>query len=130
MQVLANLTSIPQATTSLVLKSSLLSWIEMQLLEAVREAETTQWLKIFENIIVVVDPGKLENASVGGWRRTLVRCMQLVMDRWKTRCKLLSSSFSFPFSHEIPVYSDRLENTSLGFEGDFETCSSSGSTTT
>jgi nucleolar pre-ribosomal-associated protein 1 len=67
----------------------------MQLLEGVREAETIQWFKTFENIIVVVDPVKLENASVGGWRRTLVRCMQLVVNGWKTRCKLLSSSFTF-----------------------------------
>ncbi|KAG2045770.1 hypothetical protein BDR06DRAFT_1015311 [Suillus hirtellus] len=48
LEVLANLTSNVQAATSLVLKSSLLSWIEMQVQLPHINEDTLAWLKILE----------------------------------------------------------------------------------
>ena len=64
-KVLANLTCIAQATNSL-LKSSLLSWIEVQLLHST--TESVVWIsKMLENILIVVD--KIDASSTNGeWR--------------------------------------------------------------
>ncbi|KAK0455710.1 ribosome 60S biogenesis N-terminal-domain-containing protein [Desarmillaria tabescens] len=79
LEVLANLTCIPQATTSLVLKSGLHCWIEMQLLNLV-EDESIAWLKIIENIICCSDAKKLETATSGQWRWIIGRCMSLLLN--------------------------------------------------
>ncbi|KAK0205877.1 ribosome 60S biogenesis N-terminal-domain-containing protein [Desarmillaria ectypa] len=79
LEVLANLTCIPQATTSLVLKSGLHCWIEMQLLNLV-EDESVAWLKIIENIICCSDTKKLETATSGQWRWIIGRCMSLLLN--------------------------------------------------
>ena len=63
--------------TSLILKSGLLSWIEMTLL-APRENEGLLWLKVLENILDVVDPIKLESATGGEWRAAVGRCITLL----------------------------------------------------
>lgn len=81
-QVLANLTCIRQATTSLTLKSGLLSWIEMQLQLFVFEKEDTiAWLKIIENILCIVKPEKVESATFGEWRSIIGRCLALLFRR-------------------------------------------------
>lgn len=77
-QVLANLTCNTQATTSLILKSSLLIWIEMQLKFTGRD-EGIAWVKVLENIITVVDPLKLEASTNGEWRDALCRCLTLLV---------------------------------------------------
>ncbi|KAK0490295.1 ribosome 60S biogenesis N-terminal-domain-containing protein [Armillaria novae-zelandiae] len=79
LEVLANLTCIPQATTSLVLKSGLHCWIEMQLLNLV-EDESIAWLKIIENIICCSDTKKLETATNGQWRWIIGRCVSLLLN--------------------------------------------------
>jgi len=79
-QVLANLTCNAQATTSLILKSSVLTWIEMQL-KSVRDSEIIGWVKIMENIMTVVDPAKLEASTGGEWRSAICRCMFLLLPR-------------------------------------------------
>jgi len=78
LEVLANLTCNTQATTSLILKSSLLTWIEMQLRSATSN-EAIAWVKVLENIIIVVDPMKLEGFTRGGWRSALWRCLFLLV---------------------------------------------------
>ncbi|KDQ65157.1 hypothetical protein JAAARDRAFT_75487 [Jaapia argillacea MUCL 33604] len=80
LEVLANITCHRQAATSLVLKSALISWIEMQLLQGVREGECVPWLKILDNIIAVVDHAKVESATNGEWRSALCRCLIALLD--------------------------------------------------
>ncbi|KAF7433677.1 hypothetical protein PC9H_005640 [Pleurotus ostreatus] len=79
LEVLANITCNVQATTSLVLKSALLSWIEMQV-SSCRNLETIAWIKILENIMVIVDPSKVESATGGAWREAILRCLLTLLD--------------------------------------------------
>ena len=76
-KVLLNLMNSRRITTSLILKSGLLSWIEMALL-APRENEGLLWLRILENIVDIVDPVKLESATGGEWRAAIGRCITLL----------------------------------------------------
>ena len=73
-QILANLTCNPQACTSLVLKSSLLSWIEMQMRDNLGK-ESMAWLRILENVLVVTDTSKLSRATGDQWCSTICRCL-------------------------------------------------------
>lgn len=84
LQVLANLTCITEATMSLLLKSNLLSWVEMQLLTP-QEDEGLAWLKILENILVISRSEKLEASTAGEWRACLARCLILLLDACKAR---------------------------------------------
>jgi len=77
LEILLNLTNSQRITTSLVLKSGLLSWIEMMLLSP-REDDCLLWLRILENIIDVVDPMRLESSTGGEWRAAVGRCMTSV----------------------------------------------------
>jgi nucleolar pre-ribosomal-associated protein 1 len=77
-QVLMNLTCIPVAATFLVLQSSLLSWIESQLLE-LRADETIRWSRILENLVITVDYTKLDSSMGSGWRAALCNCLMLVL---------------------------------------------------
>ncbi|KII96154.1 hypothetical protein PLICRDRAFT_151289 [Plicaturopsis crispa FD-325 SS-3] len=94
--VLANLTCNIQATTSLILKSSLLTWIEMQL-QTVKNNEGIAWVRILENIVVIVDPGKMESSIQGAWRSSLCRCLSLLLD------DETSSSSTAIFALAVPV---------------------------
>lgn len=78
-KVLANLTCNAQAANSLVLKSALLSWIEVQLLHST--AGSIAWIKILENILVVVDSKKIEASTNGEWRSTISRCLERLLDQ-------------------------------------------------
>ncbi|KAJ7780624.1 ribosome 60S biogenesis N-terminal-domain-containing protein [Mycena maculata] len=77
LEVLANLTCNQQATTSLILKSSLLHWIEMQLL--ISTAEAVAWIKILENILLIVEAEKMESSTGGEWRFVICRCLSLIL---------------------------------------------------
>ncbi|KAG0699762.1 hypothetical protein DFH29DRAFT_990668 [Suillus ampliporus] len=79
LEVLANLTCNVPATTSLVLKSSLLSWIEMQVQLPQNTEDSLAWLKILENILVTANTVKLQRATNGQWRDALSRCLSLVL---------------------------------------------------
>ena len=73
-QILLNLTNSRRIATSLVLKSGLLSWIEMMLLVP-RDDEVLSWMKVLENILDVVDPAKMESSTGGEWRAAIGRCV-------------------------------------------------------
>lgn len=77
-QMLANLTCNPQACTSLVLKSSLLSWIEMQVVDSPGK-ESMAWLRILENVLVVADTSKLTRATGDQWCSTVCRCLSSLL---------------------------------------------------
>ncbi|TFY53062.1 hypothetical protein EVJ58_g9659 [Rhodofomes roseus] len=70
LEVLANITCNARATTSLVLKSALLPWIEMQMRSMIQD-DPLAWTKILANIVSVVDPFKIEAATSGEWRLIL-----------------------------------------------------------
>ncbi|KAF7984362.1 hypothetical protein HWV62_15393 [Athelia sp. TMB] len=67
-----------EAVTSLVLKSSLLTWIEMQMRSAA-PGERLAWAKILHNIILVIRPGKLEAAVGLEWRSAMCRSLLLLI---------------------------------------------------
>ncbi|KAF8994562.1 ribosome 60S biogenesis N-terminal-domain-containing protein [Cyathus striatus] len=77
LEVLATVALNIQAATSLVLKSSLLSWVEMN----IRESRTDQveWVKIIENLLVTLDASKIESATNGQWREAICRCLLLLL---------------------------------------------------
>ncbi|KAF9046067.1 hypothetical protein BDZ89DRAFT_1155358 [Hymenopellis radicata] len=77
-EVLVNLTCIPQAVSSLVLKSGLLPWIEMQVMH-VCDDETVLWLKVLENVIITLDAQKVEANTNGQWRYVLGRCLSHIL---------------------------------------------------
>ncbi|KAH7884073.1 ribosome 60S biogenesis N-terminal-domain-containing protein [Phlebopus sp. FC_14] len=80
LEVLANLTCNVQACTSLVLKSALLSWIEMQLGQGDGTVESISWLKILENIVFTADTSKLERAMQSEWRFVTCRCLCRILE--------------------------------------------------
>ncbi|KAG6853529.1 hypothetical protein C0991_003449 [Blastosporella zonata] len=83
LEVLANLTCNAQATMSLVLKSGLLSWIEIQL-RTYKDTNTVEWIKILHNIMIIVDPGKLEASTNGEWRTVICRCLLILTENPKS----------------------------------------------
>ncbi|KIM48447.1 hypothetical protein M413DRAFT_16355 [Hebeloma cylindrosporum] len=93
LEVLANLTCNAQATASLVLKSALLPWIEMQLLHSNSKSEGVEWIKILENILVIVDQSKVEASTSGDWRMIICRCISYLFDETKFKV----------FPHAVPV---------------------------
>ncbi|KAG5635154.1 hypothetical protein H0H81_012205 [Sphagnurus paluster] len=82
LEVLANLTCNTQATTSLILKSGLLSWIEVQLLTS--NTNGIEWVKILNNIMTIVSAEKLESSTNGEWRAAIVRCLVILLDSSKS----------------------------------------------
>ncbi|KAF5371492.1 hypothetical protein D9615_009605 [Tricholomella constricta] len=80
LEVLANLTCNNQATTSLVLKSGLLSWIEIQLVASKDTVNGIEWVKILENVMAIANPEKLESSTNGAWRAAICRCLILLLD--------------------------------------------------
>ncbi|KAF7288582.1 hypothetical protein HMN09_01387300 [Mycena chlorophos] len=102
LEVLANLTNNAQAATSLILKTSLLHWIEIQLLASTTEG--VAWIKILENIMLIVDAEKLENATGGEWRSVICRCLSLVV-RGAARSPKLGDIASFAASATLRLSS-------------------------
>ncbi|KAK2459367.1 hypothetical protein APHAL10511_008611 [Amanita phalloides] len=79
LEVLANLSCNGQATRSLILKSSLLTWIQMQI-HATSNKEDIAWAKILANIVFLHDAKKLEAGSNGEWRKIICRCLSILLD--------------------------------------------------
>ncbi|KAG6828136.1 hypothetical protein H0H92_009090 [Tricholoma furcatifolium] len=93
-QILANLTCNAQATTSLILKSGLLSWIEIQLMTHRHQRNSInsgiEWAKILCNILNMASTQlststssvgvKLETSTQGEWRAAICRCLLLLVD--------------------------------------------------
>ncbi|KAK7040796.1 hypothetical protein VNI00_009702 [Paramarasmius palmivorus] len=85
LELLANLTCIPDAAMSLLLKSGLLSWIEIQVsnkdaIKREHELECLAWIKVIENILVVADKQKMETITQGEWRTCMGRCLMAILD--------------------------------------------------
>ncbi|KAI0666153.1 ribosome 60S biogenesis N-terminal-domain-containing protein [Trametes maxima] len=78
LEVLANITCNARATTSLVLRHALLSWIEVQL-PTMRSEEAIAWARVLENVLTVVNPTKMESATNGEWRAIASRCLRTIL---------------------------------------------------
>uniref|UniRef100_A0A8H8CE92 Nucleolar pre-ribosomal-associated protein 1 n=1 Tax=Psilocybe cubensis TaxID=181762 RepID=A0A8H8CE92_PSICU len=96
-EVLANLTCNMQAAMSLTLKSALLPWIEMQILQSSSKSEGVEWIKILENILVIVDEKKIEASTNGEWRVIICRCLVYLIDIENCSTALQT------FPHAVPV---------------------------
>ncbi|KAF8622432.1 hypothetical protein AX15_007016 [Amanita polypyramis BW_CC] len=79
LEVLANLTCNIQATRSLILRSSLLTWIQMQLRSS-SNREDLAWAKILANIVFLGDAEGLEASTNGEWRVTICYCLSILLD--------------------------------------------------
>ncbi|EIW81785.1 hypothetical protein CONPUDRAFT_143472 [Coniophora puteana RWD-64-598 SS2] len=86
--VLVNLTACATACTALVVREGVLGWVEMMLMEQqggerhgrmVTPADV--WLKVLENVLVVVDAGTLDRATGGAWRGNVRRCLEAILRR-------------------------------------------------
>ncbi|KAL1732959.1 ribosome 60S biogenesis N-terminal-domain-containing protein [Schizophyllum commune] len=88
LEVLANLTCVPQAATSLIIKSGLLSWIEMQTRDT-REEEAVIWVRILENCMALADIGRVETATRGEWRSTICRSLSSIAENTSAAQKAL-----------------------------------------
>lgn len=87
LEILANLSCNKQAATSLILKSGLLTWMEMQLLRDGggkimdrNPDEYTAWAKILENLMVSVDSVKMDSATNWAWRVGIFQCLILIIN--------------------------------------------------
>ncbi|KAF9224544.1 hypothetical protein BS17DRAFT_780022 [Gyrodon lividus] len=91
LEILANLTCNSQACTSLVLKSSLLSWIEMQLGDNI-DTESIAWLRILENVVLLADTSKLERATGDEWCAVICRCLSSLLQTKNKDISILNQS--------------------------------------
>lgn len=82
LEFLVNVTRHRGPTMSLVLKSGLLAWIEMQLnCHDHHSGNGVEWLKILENVSVVMVVKKLEaGAHHGQWAGTVGRCVRMIIE--------------------------------------------------
>lgn len=84
-EVLANISCNEQAATSITLRSGILSWIEMQLIQRApnvtsQARRSIAWVKILENLMLTVDIPKIEQATNGNWRRSIARSLLLLIE--------------------------------------------------
>ncbi|KAG2014276.1 hypothetical protein CC2G_011109 [Coprinopsis cinerea AmutBmut pab1-1] len=100
--VLVNLTRHSRPCSSLVLKSGLLAWMEMQLKREIGVSggasrnEGVAWIKIIENVVLVLDKDRLEGTSLEGeWQATLWRSIALLLS------KHASATHVLPFATRV-----------------------------
>ncbi|KAL4250925.1 Nucleolar pre-ribosomal-associated protein 1 [Abortiporus biennis] len=116
LEFLANITCNPSATTSLVLKSALLPWIEIQI-QTSKTDEDIAWIRILENVLSIVSPDKLETSTQGEWRFTIARCLLGLLGKASCTLDLLSEitrmllRLSLLPGAPIPQLEDLLEHT-------------------
>ncbi|KAG9088387.1 hypothetical protein FS749_002209 [Ceratobasidium sp. UAMH 11750] len=78
LEVLVNASADKHAATSLLLNSSILSWVYMQL-GSVLTGEPLAYLKIIENLTIVVDHDQIEKATAGHWRDTAAQIVYKIV---------------------------------------------------
>lgn len=74
------MTCNPTAVTSMILKSSLLPWLEMQISRANGD-ESVKWARILGNIVFTVDHKKMDSTLQSGWRTNICRCLSILFKR-------------------------------------------------
>ena len=79
-QLLIKMTSNRYAVNSLLLRSGLLSWIEIQVYGTVTEQEAMQWCRVLDNVLTVSDAIKMESVTEGQWRKGIIRIIEKVLE--------------------------------------------------
>ena len=64
---------------SLLLRSGLLSWIEIQVHGTVTEQEALQWCRVLDNVLTVSDAAKMELVTEGQWRKSVMRVVERIL---------------------------------------------------
>lgn len=75
-QFLIKITSNRYGVNSLLLRSGLLPWIEIQVHGAVTEQEASQWCRVLNNVLTVSDAAKVESVTEGQWRKAIMRIIE------------------------------------------------------
>ncbi|KIO25995.1 hypothetical protein M407DRAFT_8076 [Tulasnella calospora MUT 4182] len=88
LEVFLRFTANPDAVVSLVLRSSLLSWMENQS-SNILDGEDLAWAMIIENVLTMSDHEKLDANTAGGWRTSVSHNLEALMNR-KGSIKLLA----------------------------------------
>ncbi|QRW12827.1 nucleolar pre-ribosomal-associated protein 1 [Ceratobasidium sp. AG-Ba] len=78
LEFLTNASANKYAATSLLLRASILSWIHLQL-DSVLPGEPLAYLKVIENIILVVDHEQVEKATSGHWRGIVAQIIEKII---------------------------------------------------
>lgn len=79
-KVFLRFTANADAATSLVLRNSLLNWMENQC-SSVLDGEDLPWAMIIENILTMTDHEKLDSNTAGGWRTSVSHNLEVLMKR-------------------------------------------------
>ncbi|QRW25282.1 nucleolar pre-ribosomal-associated protein 1 [Rhizoctonia solani] len=115
LEVLINASANKHAATSLVLSSSIISWIHMQL-DHTLPSEALVYLKILENMVVVLDHEQIEQATSGHWRdsvaevvgKVVTSCLMCLASRILLR---LTAKLEYPpksFAHAVKTIMNTL----------------------
>lgn len=67
---------------TMILKSSLLAWFEMQISE-MNADENIQWARILGNVVIIVDHNKLDSVMKNAWRAGICRCLSALLNERK-----------------------------------------------
>lgn len=87
---------------SLLLRSGLLSWIEIQVHGTVTEQEALQLCRVLDNVLTVSDAAKMESVTEGQWRKTVMRIVGRVLGT-NGRSPRFASLFSTDLGASFPV---------------------------
>ena len=68
------MTAHRKAATTLVLRLSLLSWIQMQLVNP-QAGEIDLWIEVLGNIVHSLNHAKCDQVTYGAWRTSLISCL-------------------------------------------------------
>ncbi|CAE6491117.1 unnamed protein product [Rhizoctonia solani] len=78
LEVLVNASANKHAATSLVLSSSIISWIHMQL-DHMLPGEALVYLKVLDNMAIVLDHEQVEKAMAGHWRDNIAEVISKII---------------------------------------------------
>lgn len=87
-QVLSAVTLIAGSTTTLIVRSSFLTWMESQIQSCVkpegRGDERSHWAQIIHNIVHSVPTDKIEKLTRGQWQFEINRCIRSLVSQNRT----------------------------------------------
>ncbi|KAF9445509.1 hypothetical protein P691DRAFT_805556 [Macrolepiota fuliginosa MF-IS2] len=104
-EVIANLTCNRQAVMNMILKSSFLTWLEMQISPANAD-DDVKWAKVLGNVTSTVDHTKLDLILKSGWRRNICRCLCILLNRINadaTLSSIVPIIFALGKSSDLPI---------------------------
>ncbi|KAG8724075.1 hypothetical protein FRC11_002213, partial [Ceratobasidium sp. 423] len=111
LEVLINASANKHAATSLVLSSSIISWIHMQL-DHTLSGEALVYLKVLDNMAIVLDHEQVEKATAGHWRDTIAEVVSKIVacraSRVLLRLAANLKSISKSFARAMKVLIDAL----------------------